>query len=85
MSYSVGRRHSSDPVLLGLWLWLRLVALAPIQPLASWELPYAADEAPKTPKKKKDDFTETVIIDMLSRKLLQIIKQGQILFQSTLF
>ena len=29
-----------------LWLWCRLVTAALIQPLA-WELPYAADAAPK--------------------------------------
>ena len=35
-----------------LWLWYRLVAIAPIQPLA-WEPPYAVDEALKKIKKKK--------------------------------
>ena len=35
----VGRRHGSDPVLL--CLWLRLVAMALIRPLA-WESPCAA-------------------------------------------
>ena len=38
MSYGAGCRCDSDPVLL--WLWHRLVATAPISPLA-WELPYA--------------------------------------------
>ena len=38
MSGGVGRRRGSDPALL--WLWLRLVARAPIRPLA-WEPPYA--------------------------------------------
>ena len=42
--YSVGCRGSSDPMLL--WLWCRLAAIAPIQPLA-WELPYAMDAALK--------------------------------------
>ena len=37
MSCGVGRRHGSDPALL--WLWYRLAAAVPIQPLA-WELPY---------------------------------------------
>ena len=49
----MGRRHSSDPVLL--WLWRRPVATAPIQPLA-WDPPYAAgatQENAKRPKKKK--------------------------------
>ena len=48
MSCGVGRRRSSDPVLL--WLWYRLAAL--IRPLA-WELPYAAGAALKNQKKKK--------------------------------
>ena len=42
MSCGVGRRHGSD--LAWLWLWWRLAAVAPIQPLA-WEPPYAAGEA----------------------------------------
>ena len=47
MSCGVGRRCSSDPVLL--WLWP--VATAPIQPLA-WEHPYAAGAAQEIAKKK---------------------------------
>ena len=39
VSYGVGYRHVSDPLLL--WLWCRLAAVALIQPLA-WEFPYAA-------------------------------------------
>ena len=39
VSYGVGHRRGSDPALL--WLWRRLVAIAPIGPLA-WEPPYAA-------------------------------------------
>ena len=42
VSCGVGRRHSSDPVLL--WLWRRLAATALIRPLA-WELPYAVGVA----------------------------------------
>ena len=42
MSCGVGYRLGSDPVLL--WLWRRLAATAPIQPLA-WEPPYAAGAA----------------------------------------
>ena len=38
----------SDPALP--WLWRRLAAAAPIQPLA-WELPYASSAALKRPKK----------------------------------
>jgi len=36
VSYGVGRRLASDPMLL--WLWCRLAATAPIRPLV-WELP----------------------------------------------
>ena len=42
-----------DPALL--WFWRRLVAIAPIRPLA-WDPPYAARaalEKAKRPKKKK--------------------------------
>ena len=46
----VGHRCSSDPTLL--WLWHRLVAAAPIQPLA-WELSCAAGVALKRQKKRK--------------------------------
>ena len=55
MSCGVGCRRSSDPELL--WLWRRLVATAPIGPLA-WEPPYAAgvaQEMGKRQKKKKKD------------------------------
>ena len=38
MNCGVGRRHGWDPVLL--WLWCRLAAIAPIEPLA-WEPPCA--------------------------------------------
>ena len=56
----VGCRRGSDPAL---WLWRRLVATAPIQPLA-WEPPYAAGAAQeiatttttKKKKKKKKQF-----------------------------
>ena len=53
MSCGVGHRCSSDLTLL--WRWCRLVATAPIRPLA-WEPPYArgtAQEMAKRPKKKK--------------------------------
>ena len=40
----MGHRHGSGLELL--WLWCRLAAAAPIQPLA-WELPYAASTALK--------------------------------------
>ena len=44
MSYGVGYRRGSDPVLL--WLRCRLAAVAPIQPLA-WNPPYAVGAALK--------------------------------------
>ena len=49
MSY-VGHRHGSDLALL--WLWHRLAATAPIQPLA-WEPPYATGVALEKTKKTK--------------------------------
>ena len=50
MSYGVGRRHGSDPVLL--WLSRRPAAIAPIQPLA-WEPPHAEGVALKSRRKKE--------------------------------
>ena len=50
MSCSVHRRCSLDPALL--WLWCRLAATAPIQPLA-WEPPCAMSVALKRQKLKK--------------------------------
>ena len=49
VSCGVGRRRGSDPALL--WLWRRLVATAPIRPLA-WEPPYAARAAQEMAKNK---------------------------------
>ena len=43
----MGCRYGSDSVLL--WLWRRLAAVAPIQPLA-WELPYVMAAALKRKK-----------------------------------
>ena len=60
MSFGVSCRHGLDPKLLWLWLWHRLAATAPIQPLA-WEPPYAAGTALKRPKK----FTYTFWIDIM--------------------
>ena len=50
MSYGVGQRLGSDPVLL--WLCCRPAAAALIQPLP-WEFPYATGLALKSKKKKK--------------------------------
>ena len=51
MSCGAGRRGSSDPALL--WLWLRLVATAPIR-LSDWEPPYAACAALEKDKTKQN-------------------------------
>ena len=48
MSYDVGDRCSSDPMLL----WCRPADTAPIQPIA-WETPHATGAALKKKKKKK--------------------------------
>ena len=56
MSYGAGRRHGPDLVLL--WLWCRVVAAAPIPPLA-WELPYGAGVALKSEKTKKQQKNKT--------------------------
>ena len=50
MSCGVGCRHSSNHMLLG--LWLRPAGVAPIRPLA-WEPPYAVGVALKVKSKKK--------------------------------
>ena len=51
MSCGVGRRCGSDAVLL--WLWHRLVATAPIRPLA-WEPPHAMGVAQELAKRQKE-------------------------------
>ena len=51
MSCGVGRRRGSDPELL--WLWRRLVATAPIGPLA-WESPHAMGAAQEKAKRQKN-------------------------------
>ena len=50
MSCGVGHRLGLDPALL--WLWRRLVATAPIRPLA-WDPPYAAGAAQEMGKRQK--------------------------------
>ena len=64
MSCGVGQRRGLDPELL--WLWCRLAARAPNQPLA-WEPPYASG-APKMTKKKfgggrTDDYLSGTRVD----------------------
>ena len=49
----VGCRCGLDPTLL--WLWHRLVAIAPIRPIA-WELPYVMGTALKSSSEKKNDI-----------------------------
>ena len=56
----VGHSLSSAPTLL--WLWCRLAAAAPLQPLA-WELPYAMGVALKSKKKKKPDPAEGITLE----------------------
>ena len=53
MSYGVGGSRSLDSMML--WLWRRLAAAAPIQPLA-WELPYAPGAALKIKKQNKTNL-----------------------------
>jgi len=50
MSCGVGCGRGLDPTLL--WLWCRLVATAPICPLA-WEPPYSIGVAQKMAKRQK--------------------------------
>ena len=63
MSSGVGHRHSSDPVLL--WLWLKLAAVAQIRPLA-WEPPYAVGVAPKGRKKEEKVTKINLFIALIS-------------------
>ena len=47
-----------DPTLL--WLWCRLAAAAPIQPLAAWELQYAAPVPPSPQKRNYQKIPEKI-------------------------
>ena len=53
MSCGIGDRRGSDGMLL--WLWHRLAATAPIQPLAC-EPPYAAGAVLKRQKKERNNI-----------------------------
>ena len=74
MSCGVGCRRGSDLALL--WLWCRLAATAPIQPVA-WEPPYAvgaALEKAKRPKKKKKiilkiSFRVPVLVQQVKKRM----------------
>ena len=57
MSCGVDCRLGSDPALL--WLWRRLVATAPIRPLA-WEPPYAVEAAQEKAKRQKNVIAERI-------------------------
>ena len=66
MSCGVGHRGGWDLVLL--WLWCRLVATAPIRPLA-WESPYATgaalkekDQKNKKTKKQENPTKQNLLI-----------------------
>ena len=67
MSCGVGHRCALDPALL--WLWRRLVASAPIGPLA-WEPPYAMGAALKRQKNK------IKIKDILKKELISVGREG---------
>ena len=54
VSCGVGCRRGSDPELL--WFWCRLVATAPIRPLA-WESPYAIGAVLKSKKQTKKQIS----------------------------
>ena len=69
VSCGIGHRHGWDLALL--WLWLRMAAAAPKQPLA-WGLPYATGVALKKKKKKFEDIqTLTCMINTLHFNIYQ--------------
>ena len=75
MSCGVGHRRSSDSSLL--WLWCRLVAAAPIRPLA-WEPTYAAGaalEKAKRQKKKKKSTADNELLGNISLLLRYLFRQ----------
>ena len=65
MSCGTSHRHGSDPTLL--WLWCRLVATAPIQPLV-WELPYITSVALKSQKRKKFTRWSNRSLELVEKK-----------------
>ena len=73
-SCSVGRRCSSDPMLL--WLWRRLAAVALIRPLA-WEPPYAAGLALKKTKDKREKKEEEAAVILLTYSNSQQVHSSQ--------
>ena len=77
MSCGVGCRHGLGPVLL--WLWCRLAATAPIQPLAL-EPPYAAGVAQEMAKKKKRSTTYFCMLFLYLATLLNSFINTDIFF-----
>ena len=74
--------HRGNSDLLLLWLWCRLAAAPPIQPLA-WEFPCAAGSALKRKKKKKRQPQETsqslhLLMYMWEGVLLSVGQRSQI-------
>ena len=66
MHNGVGRRLSSDPVLL--WLWCRLAAAAPIGSLA-WEPPYVTGAALKR-QKQIHTHTKSFVFPILENEVI---------------
>ena len=66
MSYGVGRRRGSN--LVWLWLWCRLTAVAPIQPLA-WEPPNAMSAALRKKKKKEISVGVSTVMQQVKDRL----------------
>ena len=60
MSCGVGHRLTLGPAML--WLWHRLAAVAPVQPLA-WQLPYGTGVALK--RKKKSSMCVCVCVFLI--------------------
>ena len=88
MSCGVGRRCGSDLELL--WLWCKLAATAPVQPLA-WEPPYAAGAAQeiatttttkKKKKEKKRNFIRNKKVNLFIKKKTQSSCHGTVVNES---
>ena len=60
MSCGVGHRCGSVPDLL--WLWHRLAATALIQPLVTWEPPYAVGAALKKKRQRQKEKRKKKVI-----------------------
>ena len=82
MSCGVGCRFGLDLVLL--WRWRRLVATAPIRPLA-WEPPYAVGVALKRQKtKKKKNIYIYIYIFYIFLNVLSILRNTVIIIASVI-